>query len=325
MTRSSPYIYIKLKKSTMLSITRRVCIRKMSAKPSKVQENNLGELLTRYIYATIADNDRSSERLNKFNPLAHQTYANIIRKKDDPQKMDGVEGRFMIATEPKQHLALFLRKVGEELEGAVTGGNRVVLEDADDATIIASKLNDVYDGDSHVGNFINIGTALSTKFGVTLKSAVDETMWLQAQIIGLLPRYKTRLHVIANVTGAIDTSLKACAWVIGRLVWFGAETKITSELLVSTLSLYGYPLTPLDEVVHDIREKVVRPKKPTKTSTVKKIIESMTTEVKPEQLNTALANAVSNGVLAEVSSANTQPNSEKVANVIDVAAVLNAL
>lgn len=295
-----------------------------TAKTSKAQETNLGELLTKYIYATIADNDRSSERLNKFNPLAHQTYANIVRKKDDPQKMDGVEGRFMIATEPKQHLAFFLRKVGEELEGTVVGGGRVELNDADDANIIASKLNDVYDGDSHVGNFINIGTALSAKFGATLKGAVDETMWLQTQIIGLLPRYKTRLHVIANVTGAIDTSLKACAWVIGRMVWFGAETKITSEILVSTLSLYGYPLTPLDEVVHEVREKIVRPKKATKASANKSDSTTViTTEVTPAQLNAAVANAVASGALTTDNTVSSIPVA--AVNTVDVAAVLNSL
>lgn len=244
------------------------------SKHAKAQESHLGNLLTQYIYAVIKDHNSSSDRLDPFKSILYQTYDNLMRKKDDPQKTEGAESRFSIQTEVKQHLAGILRACGNEI------GKLELTEGTKTADIITA-LVDMFMDDSIVASFLQLGVTYYRHCGQTLKGSVDESNWIQNQIIGMLPALKTKLHLVAEITTAIDRSLRVCAWFLGRSVWFGAEKSISSEVFINTLSMpteCTYSLNTLDVIAKDIRAKVVRTK-------------AKKTEVTAESVATAVAAA----------------------------------
>lgn len=223
------------------------------SKASKAQETHLGTLLNQFMYAVIKDHNNESDRLDPCKSMLYQTYDNLIRAKDDPNKAEGTENRFSIQTEVKQHLAYILRSVTEL--------SRVAL--ADDAKIadIIQALLDEFQDDSIAAPFLQFGVTYSSHFRDTLKNSVDETNWIQAQVIGMLPILKTKLHLVAEITTAIDKSVRAIAWVLGRGVWFGAEKSVSSEMFIYTLSLPSpvmYSLNTLDSISKEIRPKAAR-------------------------------------------------------------------
>jgi hypothetical protein len=255
------------------------------SKQAKAQESHLGNLLTQYMYAVIKDHNGASDRLDPFKSILYQTYDNLMRKKDDPQKTEGTESRFSIQTEVKQHLAFILRACGTEI------GKLELTEGTKTADIITA-LVDTFMDDSVVASFLQLGVTYYQYCGQTLKGSVDESNWIQNQIIGMLPSLKTKLHLVAEITTAVDRSLRVCAWFLGRSVWFGAEKSISSEVFINTLAVpteCTYSLNTLDLIAKDIRAKVVR----TKTAKT-----AAKTEVTAESVSAAVAAAGENTVTA---------------------------
>lgn len=222
-------------------------------KAAKAQETHLGNLLNQYIYAAIKDHNAASDRLDKYKSIMYQSYDNLMKKKDDPTKSDGVEGRFSIQTEVRQHCAYILRACSEIA--------KVELPKEAKVAAVIEALNDEFQDDSVVAPYLQLGVSYSHVFGATLRGTVDETNWIQAQIIGLLPGLKTNLHLVAEITTAFDTSLRVVAWFIGRSVWFGAEKSISSEVFMNVIAQptpHTYSLNTLDALSKEVRAKPVR-------------------------------------------------------------------
>jgi hypothetical protein len=161
----------------------------------------------------------------------------------------------------KQHLSYILKNLQYEVS-TVEKDKDLRLVDEDKTERIIEKLNDYFNDESKVAPFLSFGTSVA--FGPTLKTTTDESTWLQQQIIGLLPALKTRLHLIAELTTAMDNGLRALAWYFARGVWMGAEKSITSELMMTILSYYTklpYGLNTLDEISKEVRPEKVKPAK----------------------------------------------------------------
>jgi hypothetical protein len=226
------------------------------SKAAKAQESHLGNLLNQFMYAVIKDHNGESDRLDPFKSMLYQTYDNLMRKKDDPNKADGTENRFSIQTEVKQHLAYILRSCGAEI-------SRVTLAEGTKVEDIISALIEEFQDDSIVAPFLQFGVAYSAYFRETLKNSTDDTNWIQAQIIGMMPALKTKLHLVAEITTAVDKSLRAIAWLLGRSVWFGAEKSVSSEMFIYTLAMPTsnmYSLNTLDSISKEVRPKAPRTK-----------------------------------------------------------------
>jgi hypothetical protein len=269
-------------------------------KTTKAQETHLGNILNQHMYAVIKDHNNSSDRLDPCKSVLYQTYDNLIRKKDDPDKADGRESRFSIQTEVKQHLAHIFRSCGSEI-------SKVVLaKDAKVADIITS-LTEEFQDDSVAAPFLQLGITYAHCFGETLKNSVDESNWIHAQVTGMLPHLKTNLQLIAEIATGIDQSVRALAWFLGRSVWLGAEKSISSETFVYALSLPTvcmYSLNTLDTISKDVRAKAPRPKGVSKTKSA--VTEGTVTEgtVTEGTVTDAVADAVA-GAVNDVTAAST--------------------
>lgn len=226
----------------------------------RARETHLGNIITQHMYAVIKDNDHGSDRFDPCKSIANQTYDNLILKSDDPKKIDAAEPRFTIQSEVKQQLTYILKCVGSEI-----GSSGIALGDSDKVISIIEKLVDEFGDDSVVAPFFSLGASTDEYFGKTLRQSADSTNWLQAQIIGILPHLKTKLHLIAEITSAFDNSLRAIAWYLARGVWFGAEKKsISSSSLMYVLGMpciTMYSLNTIDLISQQVRMKVVKAKK----------------------------------------------------------------
>ena len=301
------------------------------SKLAKSQETHLGNLLTQYIYAVIKDHNSASDRLDPYKSILYQTYENLMRKKDDPQKTECTESRFSIQSEVKQHLAYILRACGQEL-------SKIELAEGTKTEDIITLLIDMFMDDSVVASFLQLGVTYYSHCGATLKVSADESNWVQNQIIGMLPGIKTKLHLVAEITTAVDRSLRVCAWFLGRSVWFGAEKSISSEVFINMLAMptvCTYSLNTLDVISKDIRAKVVRTKaKGTPTaeltaeSVANAVADAATTADAAARVTASTQSAVAVGAPAETSIASadnivTGANANNIG--ADIAAALQGI
>lgn len=227
-----------------------------SEKTAKAQETHLGNILNQHMYAVIKDHNNGSDRLDPFKSVLYQTYDNLMRKKDDPNKAEGTENRFSIQTEVKQHLAHIFRSCGQEISKVVLTKDAKIVD-------IINALTDEFQDDSVVAPFLQLGITYVQYFGETLKNSVDESNWIHAQVTGMLPQLKTNLQLIAEIATGIDQSVRALAWFLGRSVWLGAEKSISSETFIYALALPTvcmYSLNTLDTISKEVRAKAPRPK-----------------------------------------------------------------
>jgi hypothetical protein len=224
----------------------------------KAQETHLGNLLTQYMYAVIDDHNNTSDRLDKYKSALYQTYVNLMRKKDDPDKIEGAEGRFSVQIEVKQHLAYIFRSVCVEI-------SKVEIAKDSNTLAIIKALTDEFQDDSIAAPYLQLGVSFAHVFGSTLKNSTDESNWIHAQTIGMLPGLKTNLHLVAEIATAVDLSLRAVAWFLGRGVWFGAEKSISSEVFVCAVAQPTpcmFSLNILDTLSKEVRAKPPRVKAP---------------------------------------------------------------
>lgn len=273
----------------------------------------MGHLLTQFGYAVIKDHNETSDRLDPCKSALYQTYDNLMRKKDDPHKKDGVENRFSIQSEVKQHLAYILRSVGAEIS------KLELTEDAKTQGII-NDLSELYLDDSVAAPFLQLGITYYAQCGKTAKGTVDETNWIQNQIIGMLPGLKTKLHLVAEITTAFDHALRVCAWFMGRSVWFGAEKSISSEVFINILSmptLCTYSLNTLDLISKEVRPKEARKVKAKEVAAASSVDTTSTTDT------TAVVTPNSH-TAAVVPSTDTAVMSAPVASVVPPGDNINA-
>ena len=265
-------------------------------KTTKAHETHMGNLLTQYTYASIKDHNSASDRLDKYKPIVYQSYDNLMKKKDDPTKSDGVESRFSFQTEVRQHCAYILRSCGTEIA-------RVEVPKDSKIAAVISALTDEFQDDSVAAPYLQLGVTYSKYFGATLRGTVDETNWIHAQVIGMLPGLKTNLHLVAEIATAIDNSLRAIAWFLGRGVWFGAEKSISSEVFMNVLAMpteFTYSLNTLDALSKEIRAKPVRTTKSKKSADAPATVDASTVTdavtASADAVTTAVATAVSTPV-----------------------------
>lgn len=219
----------------------------MDAKPTinaKVFEPKFNEYLSKLIYAVFDDNKRDWNGPLKYSDLIYQNYQNLLL--DKKARCEGLKSRFTVSSEVKQYLTALFAKMIEEID-------LIEVTDNDTVGSLTDKLDEA-NMECYTTFMWGLAARYKEKFGATLKSAGDPTLWFHNQIIGFLPRYATKPIVIALFSSEFDSFLKAIAWLLGKFLWY-YEVSVSGELFLGMLAQQSVDQIMLDELNSGLRAK----------------------------------------------------------------------
>jgi len=204
-------------------------------KHKKSVDKKLGEIVKLMVYAGLKDLQVFSSREQD---AALDHYDNVVLDSKDEEK-EKLKAVVSIRTEAKSLLRFFLVKIADlkDLE----------INDDDDILSIIDNNDGVVEDESYISKFLLIGT-YPIDLGNTLSTFTDKTNWIQQQIIGLMPAYKNRLHVIATITEGFIKSLKVLSSVCSNQIWFVEHKTVSEKLILGILGSLNLPVQMLEVI-----------------------------------------------------------------------------
>ncbi len=206
----------------------------------KLYERNLGEHLSKLIYAAFDDIAVDWNGSIKYTEETHQNYKNLCLGKK--MRKSKLKSRFTISPEVKQMLRILYNKIIEETEN-------VDLNDIDTVEIIVAKLS-AANADCYFQFMFKLGDdAKSAESNLT--NASDPQKWLHSHTIGFLQKYAKMPCIIDRLLTVFDNFLKVIALKIGKLIWY-YEVPITKYFFMGILSACGMDQLLLDELYNGV-------------------------------------------------------------------------
>lgn len=254
-------------------------------------ETHIGELLTKYSLAALADiANLCDSDANPFPAYRYYTYEKYVSEKDLAQKSKAksmLKPPFAFDSNYKRVLVFLFNRLVSEVSSSELGG-----QDMNNREVTKAKLSAV-DTETHYSLYImKFVDTYSSYFRHTLKNAGDTKRYFGGCIDASLgKKYSNNSALLGAVKDLFDMFVKCVAWYVSGVQWEEKKSRLCKPQMRAMLRVTGMPQDWIDAVEESVpaAEKKKSSKKSKGDETAEEVVE--TEDITEESLSESIANA----------------------------------